>query len=106
MNFTEIQTLTFTPDKWASGKSDQDFRQSYPKGTFIPMSKSKRTFRQVIVNGAKPAPEPVAAETFVTPPQLKAETKGTTDEEEIGGYDGPDPTRFGDWEHKGRVTDF
>ena len=44
--------------------------------------------------------------TFVTPPQLKAETKGTSDEEEIGGYDGPDPTRFGDWEHKGRVTDF
>ena len=39
-------------------------------------------------------------------PQLKAETKGTTDEEEIGGYDGPEPTRFGDWEHKGRVTDF
>ena len=25
---------------------------------------------------------------------------------EIGGYDGPEPTRFGDWEHKGRVTDF
>jgi hypothetical protein len=25
---------------------------------------------------------------------------------EIGGYDGPEPTRFGDWQHKGRVTDF
>ena len=25
---------------------------------------------------------------------------------EIGGYDGPEPTRFGDWEHNGRCTDF
>ena len=25
---------------------------------------------------------------------------------ERGGYDGPEPTRFGDWEHKGRCTDF
>lgn len=26
--------------------------------------------------------------------------------EEIGGAKGPDPTRFGDWEHKGRAIDF
>ena len=26
--------------------------------------------------------------------------------QEVGGYDGPEPTRFGDWEHKGRCTDF
>lgn len=25
---------------------------------------------------------------------------------ESGGYDGPEPTRYGDWEHKGRCTDF
>lgn len=25
---------------------------------------------------------------------------------EIGGPRGPEPTRFGDWERKGRVTDF
>ncbi len=25
---------------------------------------------------------------------------------EIGGTDGPEPTRYGDWQHKGRVTDF
>ena len=25
---------------------------------------------------------------------------------EIGGYDGPEPTRFGDWQHNGRCTDF
>ncbi len=26
--------------------------------------------------------------------------------EEIGGAKGPDPSRFGDWEHKGRAIDF
>ena len=25
---------------------------------------------------------------------------------EIGGVSGPEPTRYGDWEHKGRCTDF
>nr|WP_073956206.1 DUF1674 domain-containing protein [Thalassospira sp. TSL5-1] len=25
---------------------------------------------------------------------------------EIGGPKGPEPTRFGDWEHKGRCIDF
>lgn len=27
-------------------------------------------------------------------------------EGEIGGTPGPEPTRYGDWEHKGRVSDF
>jgi len=26
--------------------------------------------------------------------------------EEIGGPTGPEPTRYGDWERKGRVSDF
>jgi hypothetical protein len=25
---------------------------------------------------------------------------------EIGGQEGPDPTRYGDWEKNGRVSDF
>lgn len=25
---------------------------------------------------------------------------------EVGGPDGPEPTRYGDWERKGRVSDF
>lgn len=81
-----------------------------PKGHICSMSKSKRTFTQVTVSGTKPspdkAPKSVDAGTFVTPPQLKPETKGPLESEEFGGYDGPEPTRFGDWEHKGRVTDF
>lgn len=25
---------------------------------------------------------------------------------EVGGYKGPEPTRYGDWEQNGRCTDF
>ena len=43
---------------------------------------------------APPAPEPPAKPA---PPKLP---------KEIGGPVGPEPTRFGDWERKGRVSDF
>jgi hypothetical protein len=26
--------------------------------------------------------------------------------EEIGGFNGPEPTTYGDWQHNGRVSDF
>ena len=88
------------------GKNGSRLGTAPIKGIYDLMSETKRTFTQVTVSGTKPAPKPVASEAFVTPPQLKPETKGTPGQEEIGGYDGPEPTRFGDWEHKGRVTDF
>ena len=31
---------------------------------------------------------------------------GAGSEKEIGGRDGPDPTRYGDWEKAGRCIDF
>jgi hypothetical protein len=31
---------------------------------------------------------------------------GSTPPAEIGGRDGPDPTRYGDWEKNGRCIDF
>ena len=40
---------------------------------------------------SQPAPEPAA----VARPAV-----------EIGGRDGPEPTRYGDWEKKGRCIDF
>ncbi|MCD2453286.1 DUF1674 domain-containing protein [Methylicorpusculum oleiharenae] len=33
-------------------------------------------------------------------------TIDTDNVEEIGGRNGPEPTRFGDWEKKGRCIDF
>lgn len=41
-------------------------------------------------------------------PDNKASRPAKTDTPpvEIGGRDGPDPTRFGDWEKNGRCIDF
>jgi hypothetical protein len=36
----------------------------------------------------------------------KAETPDVALPVELGGRDGPEPTRFGDWEKKGIVSDF
>lgn len=50
-----------------------------------------------------PAPDTTAADT--TPPN----TPGKGPEQkpgEIGGPKGPEPTRYGDWEFKGRCSDF
>ncbi len=43
---------------------------------------------------ATPAPQPAPKPAAPKPPK------------EIGGPAGPEPTRFGDWERKGRVSDF
>jgi len=46
----------------------------------------------------KPAPDPQSAPKPASGPAPLPE--------EIGGPAGPEPTRFGDWEQKGRCTDF
>lgn len=52
---------------------------------------------------AKPTPpEPSKAET--TPPAKPPEPIKKV--EEIGGPPGPEPTRYGDWQFNGKVTDF
>jgi hypothetical protein len=45
----------------------------------------------------KPAPEKPAAKTEKPKPAKVPE---------IGGPAGPEPTRYGDWERNGRVSDF
>jgi hypothetical protein len=51
-------------------------------------------------NDPVPAPQTPAAQPTATPAQPAKLPK------EIGGPAGPEPTRFGDWERKGRVSDF
>ncbi len=47
-----------------------------------------------------PAVEPTAA------PSHPEKTGEEVPSDEIGGPKGPEPTRFGDWERKGRCIDF
>jgi len=49
----------------------------------------------------RPAIKKPAGEDEKTKAEKPAETV-----EEIGGRDGPDPTRYGDWERKGILSDF
>ncbi len=46
----------------------------------------------------KPAPDDAAA---TVKPAQKRQPPG-----EVGGPKGPEPTRYGDWQQKGRTTDF
>ena len=54
------------------------------------------------VNPTPPPADTVEAPEPTVPVPAAADTTG----EEFGGRDGPDPTRFGDWEKNGRCIDF
>lgn len=47
-------------------------------------------------------PSPALPKAPVTPVLSEAKK----DKGEVGGVDGPDPTRYGDWERNGRCIDF
>jgi hypothetical protein len=49
------------------------------------------------------SPESAAAEAGVAP---VAETASKPRPKEIGGREGPEPVRYGDWEKNGRCIDF
>ncbi len=56
-----------------------------------------------------PAPlglSPEAAALKPKPPQKPGDTSPVVTVAETGGPKGPEPTRFGDWEKKGRCSDF
>jgi hypothetical protein len=44
--------------------------------------------------------------TAPAPAQANPEPAATPRPKEIGGPAGPEPTRYGDWERNGRVSDF
>jgi len=54
-----------------------------------------------------PTETPAKTEGRPTPaPPPAAQPAPPAKPKEIGGPAGPEPTRFGDWERKGRVSDF
>jgi hypothetical protein len=54
---------------------------------------------------SKPAAPEVPASTPTAPP-ADAATGVPAKPTEIGGREGPEPTRYGDWEKNGRCIDF
>ncbi|WP_158047672.1 succinate dehydrogenase assembly factor 4 [Skermanella pratensis] len=57
---------------------------------------------------AKPIPEDSVSEDSVPEDDAASPKPGVPVQKpgEIGGPRGPEPTRYGDWESKGRCTDF
>jgi len=58
----------------------------------------------------RPKPPPLAltpmAAALKGPPKTTGESPPLAVVPEVGGPKGPEPTRFGDWERKGRCSDF
>ena len=53
-----------------------------------------------------PGKPPAKAELPTSPPTPAHKLPPVKKVAEIGGPEGPEPTRYGDWERKGRVSDF
>lgn len=66
-----------------------------------PTPQATDTKRQAVPTTAEPAKDDPAAEPASQRPKTPQQPPG-----EIGGRDGPEPTRYGDWEVGGRCTDF
>ena len=66
------------------------------------MPSSKMTKAKQIAANIREAGERAAAEAEA---RRKAETPEPM-AEELGGQKGPEPTRYGDWEKKGLISDF
>lgn len=100
----------------------QDLVEAAPVAYIQSMSDKQPQFREVQVPQSRDVPGdgskapaktanatrriPAPGEEVTVPPQLDPRAAAKDLPPERGGYDGPEPTRFGDWEHKGRTTDF
>ncbi len=65
------------------------------------------------MDSSKPDPKPAPSKANEARQDADLKSDGKTDSgdrvektDEIGGPKGPEPTRYGDWEKKGRCSDF
>lgn len=75
------------------------------------MNEKARSFSQSSVRDASRGAPTKAADRatgrdVVVPAKLDPRATADNLPKELGGVKGPEPTRFGDWEHNGRCTDF
>jgi hypothetical protein len=75
------------------------------------MTEKNRFFSQTSIREATAAAtvgdeESPGASQAVVPAKLDPRATAKNLPKELGGVKGPEPTRFGDWEHNGRCTDF
>lgn len=73
----------------------------------------RRAYRNAVPLGARPGAAHITGMQKSTEPAAPEQAPATKPPQsvppgpkEIGGPKGPEPTRYGDWEQKGRCTDF
>jgi hypothetical protein len=54
----------------------------------------------------EPTSQPVPPDRVVPEPEAQTPPDAVSRPREIGGRQGPEPTRYGDWEKNGRCIDF
>jgi len=54
----------------------------------------------------KPPATDAAARALAEAQERRKKNAAEKPSKELGGRDGPDPVRYGDWENKGRAIDF
>lgn len=84
-------------------KQDDENSQHDSRGTDERAKHYPNTPAGIMERTKKPGKIPVQPVLTPYPPHPGGKNPKTG---EVGGPGGPEPTRFGDWERKGRVTDF
>lgn len=89
------------------------FSDRYAKSKAMPSNPDRPPQRPASGAVADPAgkkpPLPPAAQRALAESEARRaarETKAPDQPKEVGGRDGPDPTRYGDWEVNGLASDF
>ena len=87
--------------------SNATFFQEKPRPIPLANSKDERNLQETIKDfqGRLEKGDDEVKLTMMTPMKAFENNKNPTSGE-VGGPKGPEPTRFGDWERKGRVIDF
>jgi homeobox protein ESX1 len=70
------------------------------------MSETDNTGPKATPGGQAPLSPDAAASPGPGQPAADAAPEAPVKPKEVGGPAGPEPTRYGDWERKGRVSDF
>ncbi|QPO11634.1 DUF1674 domain-containing protein [Thalassospira sp. A40-3] len=86
-----------------AGKFRETVIHEVPKEKAEPQPETNTASDEIA--GAEAAPQ-LSQDAINALAEAKAANEAAAKAREIGGPKGPEPTRFGDWENKGRCIDF
>jgi len=97
----ESTKTTETPVSSTEGSSDEKKKLRKAQTPVGQLDDSWETKSNKVKPTTAPCDGPTATDPYAPFPDQRNPITG-----EIGGPRGPEPTRYGDWERKGRISDF